>query len=105
MGLKGELRKKADGFEGYIASESMDHDLVVTRNSSNERSEGSPDYIIFTKSPKGRLIEIGGVWKRICAADNDYLSLTLTIDGREYRANSVPKKDSTGVLALREWAI
>ncbi len=104
MALEGELRKKADGFEGYIANESMDHDLIVTRNSSDERSEDSPDYIIYTKSPKGRLIEVGGVWKRICETDNDYLSLTITIDGREYRANSFPKKDGSGVLVLREWA-
>ncbi len=105
MALEGELRRTDDGFEGYIASETIDRDLVVTKNTSEERLEESPDFIVYTKSPSGRLIEIGGVWHRISRADNEYLSMSIKVDGRIYNANAFPKKGKSGVLILREWIV
>lgn len=105
MALEGELRKTLDGFEGFVASEIIDVDLVVKPNRSTERHETSPDFIVYTKSPRNRLIEVGGVWYRISRADNEYLSMSIKIDGRVYNANAFPKKGESGVLSLQEWIV
>ena len=105
MAIEGELKKTAQGFEGYIASEVLDCDLLIEPNTMEERPEEAPDYFVFTRSPRGRKIRIGGVWHRISRTDNEYLSMSVNIDGRAVNANAFPKEGASGTLELREWIV
>ena len=105
MAIEGELKKTDTGFQGFIASEVVDCEIMVQKNTMEDRPEGAPDYLVFTRSPRGRMVRIGGVWHRISRADNEYLSLSVKIDGRSINANAFPKEDETDTLELREWIV
>jgi uncharacterized protein (DUF736 family) len=102
MSVTGQFTKTDDSFEGYIASESFDLDVIIVRNASKQ-SDVSPDYEVMTKSPRGRTIRIGGVWVRRSRADNDFLSLAAKISGQQINANLFPRTDDSTVFDLAEW--
>ncbi|HCQ8620618.1 TPA: DUF736 family protein [Klebsiella pneumoniae] len=105
MSITGQLTKKGEAFEGFIASERFDHDIRILKNPSPQ-GETSPDYEVFTLSPRGRTIRIGGVWHRTSRQDNAFLSLSAKVQGEIVNANIFPADDGdANKFEIVEWKV
>lgn len=85
---------------GNIATLSFDIDVAGEPvNSDNEKA---PRYRLFARSPKGRQIEVGGIWERLNNDDKPYLALTLNTGHSRWYANlgRYPGQDDDTILAV-----
>ncbi|OJU88879.1 MAG: hypothetical protein BGO06_03855, partial [Shinella sp. 65-6] len=60
---------------GNIAS--ISYDLDITGEAFTSTNAKAPVYRLFAKSPRGRRIEVGGIWKKKNQTGGDYLSLSV----------------------------
>ena len=82
-----------DAWAGHIASLTLDVDVTVVPNPFKEM-EAHPDYMIESRSPKGRSIRVGSAWAMTSRAGNAYLSLVLNVPGQPpVRVNAVAEDD------------
>lgn len=104
MSTTGELKKTSeDSFEGYIADLGFDADVTLLRNKDG-KTDKSPDFIVFGKSPRQRSIRIGAAWEKVSRADNPFLSLTLNVMGQQHNVNALYRDDDDKMLDIRPWA-
>ncbi|MGI2036362.1 DUF736 domain-containing protein [Rhizobium panacihumi] len=85
---------------GNIATLSFDIDVAGEPvNSDNEKA---PKYRLFARSPKGKNVEVGGIWERLNADDKPYLALTLNTGHSRWYANlgRYPGQDDDTILAV-----
>lgn len=102
MALEGNLTKTNDGFEGYIASVHFDLEIALRPNTQST-GENAPDMLVFAKSPRGREIQIGGMWERISRAEKPYMAMTVRIEDRQISAN-IFSTETDGEYNIRQWA-
>lgn len=85
---------------GNIATLSFDID--VTGEPVNSDNEKAPKFRLFAKSPRGRNVEVGGIWERLNNEDKPYLTLTLNTGHSRWYANlgRYPGQDDETILAV-----
>ena len=82
-----------DAYAGHVASLTLDVDVTLVTNPF-KAAEAHPDYIIESRSPKGRSIRVGSAWAMTSRAGNAYLSLVLNVPGQPpVRVNAVEDGD------------
>ncbi|MEM9098094.1 MAG: DUF736 family protein [Pseudomonadota bacterium] len=101
--IEGHLTKlDDDAMAGFICSPTFDFDVTLIPNQDKTEAK-HPDYLIDTKSPKGRPVKLGAGWKRTSQARNDYISIQITAYGQVMRANVLPT-DEENEYRVVEWA-
>ncbi|MGE4409620.1 MAG: DUF736 domain-containing protein [Sphingobium sp.] len=93
---------KIDGnnLTGNIATLSFDIDITgVAMHSENEKA---PVFRLYAKSPRGRQIEVGGIWQRTNAKGAPYYALTLASGHGRWFANMgrYPGQDDDSLYAV-----
>lgn len=88
---------------GNIASISFD--LDITGEPFNSTNAKAPVYRLFAKSPRGRRIEVGGIWKKTNQSGGDYLSLSVNTGHGRLNANlgRYPGQDEEDLMAVIPW--
>ena len=88
---------------GNIASISYDLDIAGEPYASSNAK--APVYRLFAKSPRGRRIEIGGIWRKKNLNGGDYLSLSVNTGHGRLNANlgRFPGQDDEDLMAVIPW--
>ncbi|WP_262528678.1 DUF736 domain-containing protein [Agrobacterium tumefaciens] len=98
------IRLNADNtLSGNIASVAYDLDIVGEEfDSTNAKA---PVYRLFAKSPKGRRVEIGGIWKKQNREGGDYFTLSVNTGYGKLNANlgRFPGQDDDDLMAVIPW--
>jgi uncharacterized protein (DUF736 family) len=88
---------------GNLASLSYDIDISGERfHSDNEKA---PLFHLFGSTPKGRKIEIGGLWQKMSQKDKPYYTLTVMTGLGKINANlgRYPGQDDEDLMAVIPW--
>jgi uncharacterized protein (DUF736 family) len=85
---------------GNIATVAFDIDL--TGESVDSDNEKAPKYRLFTRSPRGRRVEIGGIWQRLNREKEPYYTLTISTGHSRFYANlgRYPGQDDETLYAV-----
>lgn len=88
---------------GNIASPSYDLDLTGEPVESNNPK--APVFKLRTKTPRGRSVEIGGIWKKKNQQGGDYYTLFVNIGHSKLNANlgRFPGQDDEDLMAIIPW--
>ena len=88
---------------GNIAS--ISYDLDITGEAFTSTNAKAPVYRLFAKSPRGRRIEVGGIWKKKNQTGGDYLSLSVNTGHGRLNANlgRFPGQDDEDLMAVIPW--
>lgn len=89
--------------QGNIAS--ISYDVDITGEAYTSENPKAPVYRIFAKSPRGKRVEIGGVWQKKNQSGGDYYQLTLTTGHGKFHANlgRYAGQDDDGLMAVIPW--
>ncbi|MCY1740709.1 DUF736 family protein [Ensifer sp. SL37] len=89
--------------EGNIASICYDIDIAGEAYASGNPK--APIYRIFAKSPRGKRIEIGGVWRKKNQNGGEYYQLTVATGHGKFHANlgRHAGQDDDSLLAVIPW--
>lgn len=88
---------------GNIASMAYDLDIVGEPfESSNPKA---PLYRLYAKSPRGRRVEIGGLWEKENQNGGKYYTLTVNTGHGKLNANlgRYPGQDDEDLMAVIPW--
>ena len=68
-------------------------------------NKDAPVFRIFAKSPRGRRVELGGIWKKKNQNGGDYLSLSVSTGHGRLNANlgRFPGQDDEDLMAVSPW--
>ncbi|ANH08752.1 UNVERIFIED_ORG: DUF736 domain-containing protein (plasmid) [Roseateles sp. XES5] len=88
---------------GNIAS--ISYDLDITGEAFTSTNAKAPVYRLFAKSPRGRRIEVGGIWQKKNQTGGDYLSLSVNTGHGRLNANlgRFPGQDDEDLMAVIPW--
>ena len=91
------------GLEGNIASISYDIDIIGQRFVSDNPK--APQFRLYAKSPRGKTVEIGGLWLKENQAGNQYYQMTVATGYGKYHANlgRFPGEDETSLMSVIPW--
>ena len=91
------------GLEGNIASISYDIDVIGQRFVSDNPK--APQFRLYAKSPRGKTVEIGGLWLKENQAGNQYYQMTVATGYGKYHANlgRFPGQDETSLMSVIPW--
>ena len=80
----------------------MSFDIDVTGESVDITSDKSPVFRLYAQSPRGRRIDVGGIWQRTNKDGNPYYSLTLNTGHSRWYANlgQYPGQDDPSLYAV-----
>ena len=93
MTLEGTITRTNDNtFTGWIASLTFDADIAISEN-PHKKTEKHPDFEITTRTPRNRVIRIGSAWEQTSQAGNDYLSLSVMVNGQQVRVNALRSEE------------
>ncbi|WLS01145.1 DUF736 family protein [Shinella sumterensis] len=98
------IRFNEDGtFTGNIASIAYDIDITGTAFTSTNKD--APVYRVFGKSPLGRKIDLGGIWRKKNQSGGEYLSLSVNTGHTRLNANlgRFPGQDDEDLMAVIPW--
>jgi len=98
------IRFNEDGtLSGNIAS--IAYDIDVAGEPYTSTNKDAPVYRIFAKSPRGRRVELGGIWKKKNQNGGDYLSLSVSTGHGRLNANlgRFPGQDDEDLMAVIPW--
>lgn len=98
------IRFNEDGtLTGNIASIAYDIDIAGELFTSTNVK--APVYRLFAKTPRGRRIDVGGVWKKKGQTGRDYLSLSVDTGHGKLNANlgRFPGQDDDSLMAVIPW--
>lgn len=89
--------------EGSISTLTFDIDVTIEPNTSSNPM--APSHRVFARSPRGKLVECGGVWKKQNQeTSEDYFTISI----RDYRFNAnlgqAAGQDDPSVQAVIPWA-
>jgi len=101
----GELNKTGEDYEGFLADITYDAELVLkkaAKPANPDPEKDYPDWSIFAKSPAGREIPAGAGWNKRSKADNDYISLKITMGGKPVYMNAVQNPQVEADLTIME---
>jgi uncharacterized protein (DUF736 family) len=88
---------------GNIASMTYDIDIVARPfTSSNPKA---PKFQLFAKTPRGRDIQIGGIWEKENQDGGSYFTLTVNTGFGKLNANlgRYPGQDDEDLMAVIPW--
>lgn len=94
------IRIDGNSLSGNVATLAFDIDVTgVPVQSTNEKA---PKFRLYAQSPRGRRIEIGGVWENENAEGKPYWSLTLSTGHGRFYANlgRYPGQDDDDLFAV-----
>lgn len=88
---------------GNIAS--ISYDLDISGEPFTSTNAKAPVYRLFAKSPRGRRIEVGGIWKKKNQNGGGYLSLSVNTGHGRLNANlgRFPGQDDEDLMAVIPW--
>ena len=88
---------------GNIASLAYDIDIVGEAFESTNAK--APVYRLFAKTPRGRRVEIGGVWEKQNQSGGHYFTLTVNTGHGALNANlgRYPGQDDESLMAVIAW--
>ncbi|CAK7261672.1 MULTISPECIES: DUF736 domain-containing protein [unclassified Shinella] len=88
---------------GNIAS--ISYDLDISGEPFTSTNAKAPLYRLFAKSPRGRRIEVGGIWKKKNQKGGGYLSLSVNTGHGRLNANlgRFPGQDDEDLMAVIPW--
>lgn len=88
---------------GNIASLAYDIDIVGQEYDSTNAK--APVYRLFAKTPRGRRVEIGGIWKRQNQSSGTYFNLAVNTGHGTLNANlgRYPGQDDESLMAVIAW--
>ncbi|MBO9101972.1 DUF736 family protein [Rhizobium sp. rho-13.1] len=88
---------------GNIASIAYDIDIAGEPYKSEHPK--APVYRLFSTSPRGRRVEIGGIWKKQNQNGGDYFTLTVNTGYGKLNANlgRYPGQDDESLMAIIPW--
>ena len=96
MSITGQFtRTDDDCYAGFIGSLTFDVDVTLAPNEYKSQDK-HPDFAIWSKTPRGRSIRIGGAWEQISKAGNRYLSVSIDVNGQAMRGNAVKRDTAEG---------
>ncbi|WP_342588919.1 DUF736 family protein [Phyllobacterium sophorae] len=79
------IRFNGDELSGNLASLNYDIDVIGERfHSDNEKA---PLFRLFGSSPRGRKIEIGGIWQKVSQKEKPYYTLSVNTGFGKINAN------------------
>jgi len=93
-----------DSFTGNLASLSFDIDIFGEKLART--NDKAPLWRIKARTPKGRMIEIGGIWENQRQdGTGNYLSLSVNTGHSKFRANlgRFPGQDDEELMAVIAW--
>ena len=101
MAIDGKITRTGDdAITGWIASLTFYVDITLTKN-PHKTKETHPDFEITTRTPRNRIIRIGSAWEQTSQARNDYLSLSVMVNGQQVRVNALrTEEDPEGEYRL-----
>ncbi|API57369.1 MULTISPECIES: DUF736 family protein [Rhizobium] len=88
---------------GNIAS--ISYDIDIAGEPYKSENPKAPVYRLFAKSPRGKRIEIGGIWKKQNQNGSDYYALTVNTGYGKLNANlgRYPGQDAENLMAVIPW--
>lgn len=91
------------GLKGNIASITYDSDFVGELFASENPK--APKYKLFASSPRGKKIEIGGVWLKHNRDGVEYHQLTISTGHVKFHANlgRYPGQENDSLMAVIPW--
>ncbi|WP_085044033.1 DUF736 domain-containing protein [Ensifer aridi] len=94
------IKIDGDKVTGNIAS--LSYDLDVTGEAITSDNPKAPVFRLFGKTPRGRRIEIGGIWKKKNQNGGDYYTLSVNTGFAKLNANlgRYPGQDDDSLLAV-----
>jgi len=98
------IRFNEDGtLSGNIAS--IAYDIDITGEPFTSTNKDAPVYRIHAKSPRGRRLELGGIWRKKNQSGGDYLSLSVSTGHGRLNANlgRFPGQDDEDLMAVIPW--
>jgi uncharacterized protein (DUF736 family) len=89
--------------KGNIAS--ISYDIDVTGEAFSSDNPKAPAYHLFAKSPRGKRVEIGGIWKKQNQSGGEYFTLTVNTGYGKLNANlgRYAGQDDEDLLAVIPW--
>jgi len=77
----------------------------ITGEPFSSTNKDAPVYRIHAKSPRGRRLELGGIWKKKNQNGGDYLSLSVSTGHGRLNANlgRFPGQDDEDLMAVIPW--
>jgi uncharacterized protein (DUF736 family) len=91
-------------FTGNIAS--LAFDIEITGEAFQSDNEKAPIYRVYSTTPRGRRIEIGGIWEKTSVAKGTtYLTLSINTGHNKLNANlgRYPEQDDDQLQAIIPW--
>ncbi|RWG87171.1 DUF736 family protein [Mesorhizobium sp.] len=94
------IKIDGDKVTGNIAS--LSYDLDVTGEAIASNNPKAPVFRLFGKTPRGRRIEIGGIWKKKNQNGGAYYTLSVNTGFAKLNANlgRYPGQDDESLLAV-----
>lgn len=92
------------GLTGNIASISYDVDILGQRFVSDNPK--APQFRLYAKSPRGKTVEIGGLWlKESQSTGGQYYQMTIATGYGKFHANlgRFPGQSDTNLMAVIPW--
>ncbi len=88
---------------GNIAS--VAYDLDIFGEEFDSTNAKAPVYRLFAKTPRGRRVEIGGIWKKQNQNGGDYFTLSVNTGYGKLNANlgRYPGQDDEDLMAVIPW--
>ncbi len=97
------IRFADTGLSGNIAS--MAYGIDLTDDEISSTNPNAPVYRILVKTPRGRSVEIGGIWKKINQNGSGYYTLAVNTGYGRLTANlgRFPGQDDDDLMAVIPW--
>ncbi|WFU07322.1 DUF736 family protein (plasmid) [Rhizobium sp. CB3171] len=103
--LTNYVRFAGDGksLSGNIAS--IAYDLDISGEEYESANAKAPVYRLFAKSPRGKRVEIGGIWKKQNQSGGDYFTLSVNTGYGRLNANlgRYPGQDDEDLMVIIPW--
>ncbi|MDW9925221.1 DUF736 family protein [Sinorhizobium meliloti] len=102
--LSNFIRFNDDGtLSGNIAP--IAYDIDIAGEAFTSTNDKAPTHRIFAKSPRGRRVELGGIWKKKNQTGGDYYSLSISTGHGRLNANlgRYPGQDDEDLMAVIPW--
>ncbi|MQB34299.1 DUF736 family protein [Agrobacterium rhizogenes] len=103
-GLVNFIRFNDNGtLSGNIAS--MAYDLDISGEEFESTNAKAPAYRLLAKSPRGKRVEIGGIWKKQNQSGGEYFTLSVNTGYGRLNANlgRYPGQDDADLMAVIPW--
>jgi len=97
------IRFTETGLLGNIAS--MAYDIDLTGEEITSTNPKAPAYRLLARTPRGRSVEIGGIWKKTNQTGGDYYTISVNTGYGRLNANlgRFPGQDDEDLMAVIPW--